>query len=126
MAEIEKIKAKIEEARIEKISDIWRRKPGTLRFNETEALVVIARAGDQMIIDTFYFCLKSDGTFDVDIAGVGHAGSRARRARLVSFLRYYGIVDESGDCNLAEAVKTWVGKSVEVVLFKDGGCIYVP
>ena len=124
MAELKKVKAKIEEAKIQKISDIWKKKPKGLGFNDTDALVITAKAGDKKITETFYFCLKPDGTFNVDT--VSHDGSRARRARLASFLKHYKITSDVKTYNLAEGVKKWKGKSIDIVFIKDGGYIHIP
>lgn len=124
MSEIIKVKAKIEDAKIRKISDIWKKKPRGLRFNETDALVVTAREGGRRIVDTFYFCLKPDGTFSVNT--LNRDGSRARRARLASFLTHYKITKDVKRFNLAEGVKELGGKRVDVVPLKSGGYIYVP
>lgn len=124
MAEIEKVKARIEDARIIKISDLWKRKPKGLHFNDTDALVITVKADGKKITETFYFCLKPDGTFNVNT--VSHDGSHARRVRLANFLKHYKITDDIKRYNLAEGVKEWKGKSVDIVPFKDGGYIYVP
>jgi len=124
MSEIKKVNARIEDARIAKISDIWRRKPRGLHFNDTDALVITAEAGGKKITETFYFCMKPDGTFDVNT--VSHDGSHARRVRLANFLKHYKITDEVKGYNLAEGVKKLKGKSIEVVLLEEGGYIHVP
>lgn len=123
MAE-KKVKATIEDARIAKISDLWKRKPKGLHFNDTDALIITAKAGSKKITETFYFCLKPDGTFNVDT--VSHDGSHARRMRLANFLKHYKITDNVKGYNLAEGVKKLKGKSIDVVLLEDGGYIYVP
>ncbi len=124
MVEIETVKAKIEDAKICKISELWKRKPKGLHFNDTDAIVITADAGNKKITETFYFCLKPDGTFNVNT--ISHDGSRARRMRLANFLKHYKITDDIKGYNLAEGVKKWKGKSIEVVPLKDGGYIYVP
>lgn len=119
------IKASIEDASIHKISDLWSRKPKGLQFNDTDALIVTAKTDDGKIIkETFYFCLKPDGTFNIDT--VSRDGSRSRRARLATFLKHYGITDAVKGYNLKEGVKKWKGKRVEVVPYKDGGYIHIP
>jgi len=76
MPELEKVSATIQDAKIYKISDLWRRKPRGLKFNDTDALVVTVAAQDGSIIkETFYFCLKPDGTFNVNTVSKGDEGS---------------------------------------------------
>lgn len=121
----EKIGAMIEEAKIYKITELWARKPKGLRFNDTDALIVTAKTKNgKTIRETFYFCLKPDGTFNVDT--VSKDGSHVRRLRLASFLRHYKMTDNVDEYNLKEGVKTWKGKEVLVVKAEGSGFIYVP
>ena len=84
-------KAVIEEASLHKIGDLFPKKPPGLKINETEAIVVTAKTEDgTRVTRTFYFCLKPDGTFYED--SIAKDGSRARRHRLASFIRYYNII----------------------------------
>lgn len=121
----EKIGAMIEEAKIYKISELWARKPKGLRFNDTDALIVTAKTKDgKAIRETFYFCLKPDGTFN--IGTVSKDGSHVRRLRLASFLKHYKITDNVDEYNLKEGVRKWKGKEVLVVKAEGSGFIYVP
>ena len=123
---MERIKALIEEAGVHKIvGDLFTRKPPGLRFNETDAVVVTARADDgRVVTTTFYFCLKPDGTFEEECLGTD--ASRARRHQLASFLRYYKIAEDVGAYNLKDKVGEWIGKAVEVLFVEKGAIIYVP
>jgi hypothetical protein len=122
---LEKISATIEEAKICKISDLWRRKPRGLKFNDTDALIVTVKTSDGDIIkETFYFCLKPDGTFDVNT--VSKDSSRARRLRLASFLKHYNITENIDGYNLKEGVGKWKGKQVTVIKIGDSRFIYIP
>jgi len=125
MSRLEKINATIEDARVYKISDLWRRKPRGLKFNDTDALIVTLKTPDGDIIkETFYFCLKPDGTFNVDT--VSKDSSHARRARLARFLKHYKIADNVDEYNRKEAVKKWKGKEVTVIKSDDSRFIYIP
>ncbi len=124
---METIKAVIEEAGIHDIYDLFARKPKGLKFNDTDAIVVKARADDGNTINhTFYFCLKPDGTFNVET--ISKDGARARRHRLASFIRYYGIADDVKEYNLKEGIGEWKGKTIELVPGKKEGerNIYIP
>ena len=121
---MEKINATIEDAKLCKISDLWKKKPRGLHFNDTDALIITAKTADgKKIKETFYFCMKPDGTFNVDT--VSHDGSRARRERLVAFLKHYKFTDDVKRYNLAEGVEKWKGKKIEVVPYKDSGYIHL-
>jgi len=124
MSRLEKISATIEDAKIYKISDLWRRKPRGLKFNDTDALIVTLKTSDGDIVkETFYFCLKPDGTFNVDTVSKG--SSHARRLRLARFLKHYKITDSVDEYNLKEGVKEWKGKQVTVMKSDDSGFIYI-
>ena len=122
---MEKISATIEDAKIYKISDLWRRKPRGLKFNDTDALIVTLKTSDGGVIkETFYFCLKPDGTFNVDT--VSKDSSRARRLRLARFLKHYKIKDNVREYNLKKEVENLRGKEVTVMKCDSYGFIYVP
>jgi len=112
---MEKINAVIEEASIHNIFDLFTRKPVNLKFNETDAIIITAKTDDDdLITQTFYFCLKPDGTFDGEtIAG---NGSRARRHYLASFMIHYGITDKIKGYNIKERIGEWKGKTIEVLI----------
>ncbi len=122
---MEKARAGIEGASLHKIYDLFSRKPGGLKFNDTDAIVVTAKTEDgKKITRTFYFCLKPDGTFDEKT--VARDGSRARRHRLASFLRYYRLAENVKEYNIKERIGEWKGKTVEVVFDEKDGSIYIP
>lgn len=122
---MEKISATIEDAKIYKISDLWKRKPRGLKFNDTDAIVVTLKTSDGGIMkETFYFCLKPDGTFNVNT--VSKDSSHVRRLRLASFLKHYKITDNMDEYNLKEGVEKWKGGQVTVIKSGDSGFIYVP
>jgi len=125
MPKLEKVSATIQDAKIYKISDLWRRKPRGLKFNDTDALVISLRAQDGSTIkETFYFCLKPDGTFNINTVSKDNSG--ARRRRLASFLKHYKITDNADEYNLKEGIKRWKGIEVAVIKVGDSGFVYVP
>lgn len=122
---MEKAKAVIEEASLHKIGDLFSKKPHGLKINETEAVVVTAKTEDgARVTRTFYFCLKPDGTFYED--SIAKDGSRARRHRFASFIRYYNIAEDVKNYNIKQRIGEWKGVQVEVVTPKKEGIIYVP
>lgn len=125
MAEEKRVEAVIKEAKIRKIVDLWSHKPRGLQFNDTDALIVTAETeAGKTINETFYFCLKPDGTFNIDT--VSKDGSHVRRQRLASFLTHYKITDTAKGYNIKEGVEKWKGKKIEIVPYKDEGYIYIP
>jgi len=119
-------KAVIEGASVHKIvGDLFKRKPPGLGFNETDAVVITARTEDGgMMTETFYLCLKPDGTFDEQ--SMGSDASQARRHRLAKFIRYYGLAEDISIYNLRDGVSAWIGRAVEVLPSKKGDIIYTP
>ena len=123
---MERTKAVIEEASVHKIvGDLFRRKPPGLRFNETDAVVITARTEfGKIVTETFYLCLKADGTFDEQ--SMGSDACQARRHRLAKFIRYYGFAEDISIYNLRESVNGWKGRAVEVLPSEKGEIIYTP
>ena len=122
---METMKAVVEEAEVRKISELFRRKPPGLGFNETDALVIKARLEDgRQIGATFYFSLKPDGTFEEE--PMGRDAVKARRHKLASFLRYYGVTDDVDKYKLKDRISEFIGGMVSVVPIKDELSIYIP
>ena len=122
---MQSMRAVVEEAKVQKISDIFPKKPPGLRFNETDVLVVIAKTNDgKRIGATFYFSLKPDGTFEEEI--LGKDAAKARRHNLASFLRYYHLTDDINRYKLKERVAELKGREVEVVPVQGKLTIYFP
>jgi hypothetical protein len=122
---METMKAVVEEADVYKISELFRRKPPGLGFNETDALVIKARLEDgRQIGATFYFSLKPDGTFEEE--PMGRNAIKARRHKLASFLRYYGMTDEVDKYKLKDRISEFKGGNVEVIPIKGELSIYIP
>jgi hypothetical protein len=119
------VKAVVEEAKVRKISEIFRRKPHGLGFNETDALIVKARTADGRQVDaTFYFSLKPDGTFEEE--ALGRDAVKARRHRLASFLRYYRLTDDVSKYKLKDNIMELKGWDIEVVPVRGELAIYFP
>jgi len=122
---METMKAVVEEAEVRKISELFRRKPPGLGFNETDALVIKARLEDgRQIGATFYFSLKPDGTFEEE--PMGRDAIKARRHKLASFLRYYGVTDDVDKYKLKDRITEFIGGMVSVVPIKGELSIYIP
>jgi hypothetical protein len=122
---METMNAVVEEADVCKISDLFRRKPPGLGFNETDALVIKARLEDgRQIGATFYFSLKPDGTFEEE--PMGRNAIKARRHKLASFLRYYGMTDEVDKYKLKDRISEFKGGNVEVIPIRGELSIYIP
>lgn len=116
--------ATIQDAKIYKISKLWKRKPGPLGFEDTEAVVVTVKTNDgKKVRDTFYTCIKPDGTFDVKALSTG---TKARRLRLANFLEYYKFTDKIKGYKITEQIKGWGGKKVKIISHKHGDSIFIP
>ena len=123
MLDLEKINATIQDAKLYKIADLWSKKPRGLTFNDSDALVITLRAQDgSSIVETFYFCLKPDGTFNVNTA---NRGSQARRQRLASFLKHYKITDNIDEYNLKDGIEQLNGIKVKAIKMGDSGFISI-
>lgn len=119
------IGAVIEEASIQKIFDLFKNKPGNLKFNETDAIIITAKTEDNRhLTRTFYFCLKPDGTIDETI--IAGDGSRARRHQLVSFLMNNGITGNIKGYNIKEKIGEWKGKTIAALVSEKDGSIHIP
>lgn len=121
---MEKKNAVIEDAKIYDVFDLWKRKPKCLTFNDTDVIVVTAKAkGDEKVKETFFTCLKADGTFSLETP---NRIAKSRREKLAKFLTYYKLTDSPEDYNIVDNVSKWKDKKVKVV--KDGGehYIYIP
>lgn len=114
--------AEITNVDIRRVNSIWKRKPKGLGFEDTDALIVKAKS-DKPVAETFYICLKPDGTFEPKAI---NKNSQAFRSRLVRFLKYYRLADQIKGYNLREGVKKWVGKKVKVESVENRDYIYIP
>ena len=119
---MERLSAKIEDAKVCKISELWRKKPPGVTFADTDAVIVTAKTADgRTIKETFYLRLKADGTMST--AAVNKI-SRGKQQRFAKFLERY-VTKEIRGYNVKERVGEWKGKSVEVVPYKQTGFIHV-
>jgi len=112
-------KATIINAKIYDVLDLWRRKPRQLAFNDTDVVIITAKTAGKEIKETFFTCIKPDGTFALKTP---NRISRARREKLAKFIKYYFKVEDPEEYNLKENIKQWEGKQIE--LEKDS--IYIP
>ena len=114
--------AVIKDVSIKKVNSIWKRKPKGVGFEDTDA-VIVRTDSDNPVTETFYICLKPNGTFEPNAI---NKNSQAQRRRLVRFLKYYGFAQEIKGYNIQEKHKDWVGKKIEVVSSENGDYIYIP
>lgn len=112
---MEKIKGKIEDAKIYRILDIWKRKPKGVNFSDTDAVVVTVKAGGKTIKKTFYCCIKASGK--ISLTQITKRAT-ARQRKLADFIRKY-ITKDVKNYNIKQGIKEWKGKTVEVLRDKD-------
>ncbi len=103
--------AVIQNAKIYDVFDLWKRKPKQLAFNDTDVIIVTVKAGDKKIEETFFTCIKPDGTFNLKTPS---RLSHARREKLARFLKYYFKVKNPEEYNLRKGIKEWKGKKVDL------------
>ena len=118
------VSATIEDAKVRKISDIWRRKPHFIAFGDTDAVILTLKTAEGRTVDhTFYLRLKADGSFSTAAL---HPKSAARQRRFAEFLIHYGIAKDFKNYNILKGVEEWKGKKVEIVPYKETGYLYLP
>lgn len=122
---MKKIKGIIKEAEVRDIFDLFRRKPHGLGFNDTDAIIVKAKPkkGKTIVQQTFFTCLKADGTFSLNAPSKLSTASRGRLAR---FLTYYNLAEKPEKYDLKRNIKTWKGREVEIVEENGKQYIFVP
>ena len=57
---------------------------------------------------------------------MGRDAVKARRHKLASFLRYYGVTDDVDKYKLKDRISEFIGGIVSVVPIKDELSIYIP
>ncbi len=112
--------ATIEDAKLFAVFDLWRHKPKGLAFNDTDVIVVTAKTKSGSVKETFYTCIKGNGTFSIKTP---NRNSQHRRQMLANFLKSYLNVKNPEEYNIKEGIKTWKGKKVEVVKSQSGDYI---
>lgn len=115
------MKAEITGARIVDVFDIWAKKPQGLGLGDTEAIVVSLKMPDGTVVkETFYVCIKADGTFDPESIS---RMSMAQRSRFRRFLGKYILEGEGGirHYNVAAGIGSWKGREVDCRACEGGG-----
>lgn len=120
-----KIKAHITEAKIYDIFDLFRKKPRGLGFNDTDVIVIEAKSkeGDIRVKETFFTCLKGNGTFSLNAPS---RMSCATRGRLARFLTYYHLTDDPEKYDLVKNIKGWKDMEIEIVEDNEKQYVFVP
>lgn len=109
---MEEVKATIEDARIRKISDIFRslHKPKGLTFADTDAIILKLRVGDKLVTETFYCCISADGTLNTSVIS---KEAQKRQRRLAQFIRKF--ISKEPKYNIREEIASWKGREIEMV-----------
>jgi len=118
----QKMKATIEEAKLYKISELFRKKPRGLGIGVTDAIVITTKPeiGEGIKV-TLYARLKADGTFTTSALG----RAKMRNEKLASFIKRY-ITPNIENYNVKKDIDKWKGKEVEMVTYRDGYYICIP
>lgn len=120
MLKVANIKAEITSARIVDVFDVWKKKPQGLGLGDTDAIVVAMKLPDGTTVkETFYVCIKADGTFDPKSIS---RRSLAQRSRFRRFLEKYIIGEKGGilHYNIAAEIGSWKGREVDCCPFGGG------
>lgn len=118
---VEKLRyAVIRDVKIYDVLDLWKRKPRGLFFADTDAIVVTAKAGRKEMKETFFTCIKGDGTFSIKTP---NRTSKMHRQMLADFIKYYFNVENPEEYNLRDGIRDWKGKKVKI---DKMGFIFIP
>jgi len=112
--------AVIKDVKIYDVLDLWRRKPKGLFFADTDVIVVTIQAGGKEVKETFFTCLKGDGTFSVKTP---NRTTQAHRQKLADFIKYYFNIENPEEYNVKDGIKSWKGGKVEI---DEWGFVVIP
>ena len=112
--------AVIQSVNIYDVFDLWKRKPKALTFNDTDVIVVAVQVDGKIIQETFFTCLKSNGTFALKTPS---RLSDGRRQKLANFISHYFHAANPEKYNVREESKKWKGTKVEL---DEQGFIFTP
>lgn len=98
----------IEDVKIAKITDLWRKKPKFLNLESHVIIVKIKIPDGKEVKETFYVYIKPDGRFDIK----SDRTKTAIQRKFVNFVQQYNLTDSLERQNVMEAVKGWKGKTV--------------
>lgn len=106
------VKATIEDARIRKISDIFKslHKPKGLSFADTDAVILYLKADGKRFAETFYCSIAANGTVNTSVAS---KEAQRRQRRLASFIKTF--ISKEQNYNIREKISEWKGKQIEMV-----------
>ncbi len=110
--EEEIVKATIEDARIEKISNIFKtlHKPKGLTFADTDAVMLKIKVDNKVISETFYCCISANGTVNTSVAS---KEAKRRQRALASFIKAY--ISKDPTYNIREGISAWKGKQIKML-----------
>lgn len=109
---MEKVKATIKDAKIMKISDIFKtlHKPKGLSFVDTDAVILKLQVNGKVITETFYCCIAANGTLNTSVIS---KEAQRRQRRLVQFIRSF--ISKEPNYNIREGINKWEGKQITMV-----------
>lgn len=100
----------IEDVRIVKMTDLWRKKPKVFSSESDAIIVTIKTPEGKKVKETFYAYIKPDGTFNIKS---GRTKTPTQR-KFVNFLQYYKLANNLEKYNIIEESKGWKGKPVKI------------
>ena len=113
--EKKKFKAKlekpmIEDVRIVKITDLWRKKPKLFSLESDAIIVTVKTPEGKKVKETFYAYISPDGTFSIKSGRT----KTPTQQKFINFLQHYKLAENLEKYNVIEESKGWKGKPVEL------------
>ncbi len=111
---METVNATIQDAKVKRIYDIWKRKPHGLGLGPIDAILLVIKTDDGRIINkTFYCCLDSLGRVKPSISKRG----LAKQQELGNFIQKY--ISKEKNYNIKEKINGWKGKRITLLKLNE-------
>lgn len=105
------MKAVIKDVKLKSVFDLWERKPQSLSFADTDAIVLILESSESKTIsETFYCRITANGTLAT--AGANKLSLRKQKT-LQAFINKY--ISKEKNYNIRERINEWKGKTIELI-----------
>jgi len=98
----------IEDVKIVKITDLWRKKPKFLSSESHAIIVTVKTPEGKKVKQTFYAYIKPDRTFNIKS---GRTKTRIQK-KFINFLQHYKLADNLVGYKILERAKEWKGKAI--------------
>ncbi|MBI3412509.1 MAG: hypothetical protein HY051_00315 [Candidatus Aenigmarchaeota archaeon] len=109
----------IEDVKIVKIRDMWRKKPAAFSSESDAIIITIKTPEGKKEKKTFYAYIEPGGMLGIKY---GRAKTPTQQ-KFINFLRYYKLADNLEEYDVIEESKGWKGKTVKI---DSSGKIVIP